>query len=95
MISSLLRVFARLGWFRADFIASRQPNYPSDRKEAPNELVVVAAGDIRKWACLTCPGGCGARIALSLNPNHKPRWSVAVDCRARAEPLEAGVFEYY
>ncbi|WP_353315381.1 MULTISPECIES: DUF6527 family protein [unclassified Shimia] len=45
----------------------------------PDELTLVENGDIKKWACLRCPGGCGEVIILSLNPNQRPRWRVSED----------------
>ena len=39
----------------------------------------VESGDIKKWACMKCPGGCGEVINLSLNPNQRPRWQVSED----------------
>ncbi|TAU58415.1 hypothetical protein ELI13_30500 (plasmid) [Rhizobium ruizarguesonis] len=42
-------------------------------------LVVVRDGDVEKWACLACPGGCGKMIALSLNPSRRPKWHVTLD----------------
>ncbi|WP_254658596.1 DUF6527 family protein [Phaeobacter inhibens] len=46
---------------------------------APGQLTLVKSGDIKKWACLRCPGGCGEVISLSLNPNQRPRWLVSED----------------
>ncbi|WP_231606075.1 DUF6527 family protein [Pandoraea apista] len=28
---------------------------------------------------MSCPGGCGVQISLSLNPDRRPRWSVETD----------------
>ncbi|WCM86070.1 DUF6527 family protein [Acidovorax sp. NCPPB 3859] len=28
---------------------------------------------------MSCPGGCGVQISLSLNPDRRPRWSVEKD----------------
>ncbi|WP_286899654.1 DUF6527 family protein [Achromobacter sp. UBA2119] len=33
-------------------------------------------GGVKKWACLSCPGGSGVQISLSLNPERRPRWEV-------------------
>jgi hypothetical protein len=48
--------------------------------QLPDGLVVVVEGDTHpKWACLRCPGGCGNRFQLPLNPARRPRWSVSRD----------------
>ncbi|UWQ77025.1 DUF6527 family protein [Leisingera sp. M658] len=44
-----------------------------------DRLTLVESGGIKKWACLTCPGGCGEVINLSLNPNQRPRWRISED----------------
>ncbi|WP_291079131.1 DUF6527 family protein [Hyphomonas sp.] len=79
MLSRLLRIFASLGFIKADFIASWKDRFPKGQPEAKRELVIVGDQEIQKWACMTCPGGCGERIALSLNPNRRPRWKVTLD----------------
>ncbi|WP_368040676.1 DUF6527 family protein [Roseicella sp. DB1501] len=55
-----------------------------DRHPTPEELpagrlVVVEDGGRQKWVCFRCPGGCGARLQLSLNPTRRPRWGVSLD----------------
>jgi hypothetical protein len=72
-------VLRRLGWMRFDFLVSSQESFPQTDENSPNELVLVESGDIKKWACMSCPGGCGERISLSLNPDRRPRWKVATD----------------
>ncbi|MGO9818139.1 MAG: DUF6527 family protein [Acidocella sp.] len=52
---------------------------PLDSEVPDGELVVVENGGLQKWACLKCPGGCGQKIALSLNPERRPRWRVWSD----------------
>ncbi|WP_425507373.1 DUF6527 family protein [Thermomonas brevis] len=52
---------------------SRQDHDP------PGQLWLVVDGGVKKWACLSCPGGCGVQISLSLNPDRRPRWSVESD----------------
>ena len=55
-----------------------------DRHPAPEDmlegvLIVVRGGRAYKWACFRCPGGCGHRFQLSLNPARRPRWAVTTD----------------
>ncbi|MGB7334484.1 MAG: DUF6527 family protein [Salaquimonas sp.] len=71
--------FRRFGWLRFDFLVERQAALPDSTPNNPDKLVLVENGDIKKWACMSCPGGCGEMISLSLNPNRRPRWKVATD----------------
>jgi hypothetical protein len=80
VIASLLRW---LGIVRYDLLARRVSTYPEDPAVSEGELVFVVDAGIEKWACLRCPGGCGALIPLSLNPKRRPRWSVALDWLSR------------
>ncbi len=84
-IATLLR-FA--GLLKYDLLIRYVPTIP-DRNSLPaGYLVVVQDGDILKWACISCPGGCGETISLSLNPNRRPRWSIVSDwwCRPSVSP---------
>jgi len=69
----------RLGWLHFDFLVSRVSRHPVKTVISPGELWLVVDGGAKKWACLSCPGGCGVQISLSLNPDHRPRWSVEAD----------------
>ncbi|GAA6182652.1 hypothetical protein NBRC116594_40900 [Shimia sp. NS0008-38b] len=64
---------------RFDFLIDRASKLPDHSFMVPDELTLVENGDIKKWACLRCPGGCGEVIILSLNPNQRPRWRVSED----------------
>ncbi|MEL7099414.1 MAG: DUF6527 family protein [Pseudomonadota bacterium] len=64
---------------RFDFLTDRASKLPDQSLMAPDKLTLVENGDIKKWACLRCPGGCGEVINLSLNPNQRPRWRVSED----------------
>ena len=75
-IALLLR---RLHVLRFDLLSRTRPNYPEPGAIAPGEVVLVEDGGVRKWACLSCPGGCGQIISLSLNPSRRPRWSFGSD----------------
>jgi hypothetical protein len=44
-------------------------------------LAVVGGPDAPKWAAMTCPCGHGHPIMVSLQPSHRPRWSLVKDDR--------------
>lgn len=77
------RLLRRAGLLQADLLASTREAHPEVSELKPGELVVVEDAGITKWACLTCPGGCGASISLPLNPMRRPRWRVRTDSRSR------------
>jgi hypothetical protein len=62
-----------------DVLSRTSETYPVENQIASGELIFVIDAGIEKWACLKCPGGCGATIPLSLNPNRRPRWAVTLD----------------
>ena len=78
MLKVLALTLRALGILRFDFLAKRKEAFPDETSAQPGELTIVSSGDIDKWACLLCPGGCGRQIALSLNPSRRPRWSVTL-----------------
>ncbi|HAV45404.1 MAG: hypothetical protein CME74_09110 [Halomonas sp.] len=51
---------------------------PREQRAAENFVLVCDSG-ISKWASFRCPGGCGERIDLSLNPHLRPNWKVTLD----------------
>ncbi|MBN8872634.1 MAG: hypothetical protein J0H67_07350 [Rhodospirillales bacterium] len=75
----LARLLRSLRLLRFDLLARSVERHPSDDEIAPGEILVVESEGVRKWACLKCPGGCGIKIALSLNPNRRPRWGIVRD----------------
>ena len=75
-IALTLRFF---GLLKFDRLAGLSSKYPSTGELPEMDVVVVRDGDVAKWACLTCPGGCGKMIALSLNPTRRPKWQVTLD----------------
>lgn len=79
-ISQFLR---RLRLLRFDFLVTRASSLPDKSTMAHGKLTLVESGDVKKWACLKCPGGCGQVISLSLNPNRRPRWRVSEDFWSR------------
>lgn len=75
IIAFILRFF---GYLKFDLLAETTSSFPSG--EIPRQkLLVVRDGHLDKWACLSCPGGCGKTINLSLNPARRPRWNVETD----------------
>lgn len=80
---TVARLLRAIGLLRADLLTRVADRMPADMEIKSGELVVVESDGFRKWACLKCPGGCGVKIALSLNPNRRPRWHVAADWFAR------------
>ncbi|KPB00672.1 DUF6527 family protein [Ahrensia marina] len=79
MKKSLASMLRWLGVLRYDYLASQQDSFPQQSETGREKLILVQSGSIKKWACLTCPGGCGERISLSVNPDHRPRWRVVTD----------------
>ena len=75
----LAKALRSLGLVRYDLLARRTDTYPAPGSVADGDLVIVVDGGRHKWACVRCPGGCGAVIPLSLNPKRRPRWSVRLD----------------
>jgi hypothetical protein len=69
----------RLGWLRYDLLVSPVSLHPGKNAVPPGELWVVTDAGVKKWACMSCPGGCGVQISLSLNPDRRPCWSVETD----------------
>lgn len=63
----------RIGVLRFDLLGRFVETYPDSESLKPGELVVVEDADVKKWGCFLCPGGCGAPISLSLNPQRRPR----------------------
>jgi hypothetical protein len=78
------RLLNRVGWQgRPDLVGHYVEQHPAPEKLVPGEFLVVRDGDLEKWGCLRCPGGCGDKIMLSMSPRRKPRWMVQFDWRGR------------
>jgi hypothetical protein len=69
----------RLGLLDFDFLVKRVDRHPGKTEIPAGEQWLVVDGGVKKWACLSCPGGCGVQISLSLNPERRPRWEVDHD----------------
>jgi len=65
------------------FVARLSEHHPAPEEIRTNELIIVQSGPHLKWACFICPCGCGEKIALSLAPNRRPRWTVSIDWQKR------------
>lgn len=81
-------------WIRETLVALRlirrpgmtvrvMDHHPGLNDLVPGVLVVVEGGGKQKWACFQCPGGCGNRFQLSLNPSQRPHWKVKSDWLGR------------
>ncbi len=79
MKNNISRLLRRLRLLRFDFLMIRASTLPDPTLIEAGNLTIVESGDIKKWACMKCPGGCGEVINLSLNPNQRPRWQVSED----------------
>lgn len=80
MVKKLIaRALRRFGFIEFDLLANRARSYPAEPDLRPGEIVHVVDGGVEKWACLKCPGGCGATIPLSLSQKRRPRWEIALD----------------
>ena len=64
---------------RPDLVMRVLARHPTPEELPPGMLVVVQDGERAKWACLRCPGGCGEKLQLSLNPSRRPCWAVSFD----------------
>ncbi|WP_369407074.1 DUF6527 family protein [Aquitalea palustris] len=62
-----------------DLLVRQVDRHPGKAEIPAGELWLVVDSGVKKWACLSCPGGCGVQISLSLNPEHRPRWKVEQD----------------
>lgn len=72
-VANLLKSASLLSF---DLLVRSSATFPGPERVPKGQLRLVRDGDVEKWACLTCPGGCGRTINLSLNPKRRPRWSV-------------------
>jgi len=79
MLKFIARLLRTWGILRFDLLTSTTSTFPTGVTIPSGELLVVRDGPVEKWACLSCPGGCGKNISLSLNPTRRPRWSVVSD----------------
>ncbi len=83
LVKILAKVLRKLRIIDFDLIVDKVELHPEDDRVRSMELVLVKNGDIQKWACFKCPGGCGQVISLSLNSKRRPSWSVVLDWLGR------------
>lgn len=57
--------------------------HPAHDDLKDNKILIVRNGNILKWACLSCPGGCGEKIMLGLSPQRRPNWTFKHDILGR------------
>ncbi len=81
VIRTLTRwVLVKLGRMeRPDLVGHQQAEHPSPDQLPPGRLVVVKDGDVEKWACFRCPGGCGEKVMLPLSRKRSPHWRATLD----------------
>lgn len=61
------------------FIVRHLVSHPKIHEIAEHEIVIVGDARLQKWACFKCPGGCGAKIMLSLSKSRRPCWKITQD----------------
>jgi len=79
MKRTLAHILKSFGFLKFDLLARSVTSHPTADEAEGGDLLLVRDGEIEKWACFGCPGGCGKMIALSLNPTRRPRWKVTFD----------------
>jgi hypothetical protein len=75
----IARALRRIGWLHYDLLVSPVAQHPGKNPVLTGELCLVVDSGVKKWACMSCPGGCGVQISLSLNPDRRPCWSIEMD----------------
>lgn len=79
MILALQKLFSWLRFIlRSPLVGVVVPGHPTPKELSESRVLIVRQGNIDKWACFRCPGGCGERIMLSLS-GRRPRWSARLD----------------
>lgn len=68
---------------KPELVMRKIANHPLPEQMEGGVVYVVGGRGFQKWAYLLCPTGSGEVIQLSLQPNHKPRWSVSADFLGR------------
>ena len=79
----IARALRRLGWLRYDLLAYPVAQHPGKNVVPPGELWVVIDTGVKRWACMSCPGGCGVQIC--------PLMVMVVRCLVAVSLLKAGV----
>lgn len=72
-----------LVWLRIinqpDLLALIVSDHPSPVSIKPGYIYIVGGQGYRKWAYFRCPAATDEIIQLSLMPNHRPKWEIAID----------------
>ncbi len=80
IIALLRSLLVSLGFIpRPDLLVKVIPNHPVPESMEPGWIYVVGENGYRKWAYFRCPADPKEIIQLSLMPNRRPRWDVAID----------------
>ena len=66
-----------------DLLACIVPDHPAPDALETGIIYVVGGAGYQKWAYFRCPGDPEEIIQLSLMPNYRPRWKVAIDLLER------------
>jgi hypothetical protein len=76
----LRRLLVRTGFIeQPKFTVRYVERHPTPDQVPIGEILVVRGVTHAKWACFRCPGECGNRFQLSLNPLQRPRWTISTD----------------
>ncbi|ACX87197.1 conserved hypothetical protein [Pectobacterium parmentieri WPP163] len=84
MCHILAKILRWLNFTHFDFITKKSKSYPLASEVNDEEIIFVTDSGVQKWACLRCPGQCGAVISLSLNQNRSPKWTLTTDLLNRS-----------
>lgn len=68
---------------RPAFIAVFVSDHPDPETMTGDRLYVVGGNGFTKWAYFRCPADRAEIVQLSLMPERRPRWAVAVDLLGR------------
>lgn len=79
----IARTLRRLGWLHYDLLVRPVTQHPGKTPVPRGELWLVIDSGVKKWACMSCPAGCGVQISLSLNPDRRPCWVAQSDTWGR------------
>ena len=62
-----------------DLLALIVADHPTPESIKLGYIYIVGGSGYRKWAYFRCPAKTGEIIQLSLMPNHRPKWEIAID----------------
>jgi hypothetical protein len=80
LLRTILLFLVWLGFIaKPRYLARYAEQHPSLSELTDDDFVIVRTGAFTKWACFKCPCGCNQKIALSLQTERRPSWTVVVD----------------